>query len=122
MAARKSFLNTKYRDLTSPDQSQPDIAVTFANNMQQVVPTAQIGLTLDGYQHDQSVLVMETPSAFELILGQEWIVKHQADLLYSTSRLSFTEHGTIKTHCVPVPPHLRTDQFNSLISNTVINS
>ena len=94
--------------------------VTFANGTHQDnIPACKVGLVFDGYAHEHSAYMLDTPAEFDIILGQDWISKHSADLMFSCHSLAFTEQGSFKKHIVPVPPHLKDAQLNSLINNTI---
>ena len=94
--------------------------VTFANSSHQDnVQAVCMGLTFDGYRHNHQFYALDTPDEFDMILGQDWIELHKADLLYSSAQLSFTEQGSSHKHTVPVPHHLKHNDYNSMINNTI---
>ena len=64
-------------------------------------------MILDGYEFEQHAYQLETPSEFDIILGQDWIQRHAAGLLYSKMELHFSETTSGKKLAVAVPIYLR---------------
>ena len=77
-------------------------------------------LQMDGYKFMQQCLIVDTPDTFDMILGQDWMDKHSAELSFAQHKLNFTEHGSSKQHTMPVPVHLKSVPLNSIIANTIV--
>ena len=98
----------------------PAMKVVFADDSSKSdVPACKIRMILDGYEFEQHAYQLETPSEFDIILGQDWIQRHAADLLCSKMELRFSETNSGKKHAVPVPIHLREQKSNGMISNAI---
>ena len=117
--ATKTFYSTRIQKFLNAS-SQPSMQVTFANGSKQDnVQAYSVNLVMDRYEHTVHGYCLDMPEQFDIILGQDWIQQHSADLLYSCNQLQFVEPGSSQTHILKVPPSLQSSHMNSLINNTI---
>ena len=83
------------------------------------VSSCSATLQMDGYKFHQDFLAVDTPDAFDVILGQDWMSKHSAELSFAQYEMKFKETDSSKQHIMPVPVHLRSVPLNSMIANTI---
>ena len=103
----RSFVSDRLHKQVAELQ-QSNMRVTLADGTSRVnVPSCMAEITLDGYKFKQQAFHMSLPADFDIILGQDWIMAHGADLMYSTMQLQFKELHAGKQHVCPVPPHLK---------------
>ena len=119
-----SFLAEKYSQFATPTGAEA--SVKMGNGLLQAAEVASLSLTFGGCKFQQQVGIMPLNAAFDVVLGQDWIDKHDGVLSYDRQdpdmigldrrHVSFRLNG--KKHVVPVPPHLRESSLNSVVWNT----
>ena len=118
--SQRSCINAQKTARWSTPNATAPCKIVFADGSSKAeVPSCNASFKLDGYTFQQDCLVVDTPSEFDVILGQDWINAHNADLLFSEHKLRFTELQSKTQHTIPVPSHLKEAPLNSIIANTI---
>ena len=121
-----SFMTSKYNACVQPNGAQGQ--VHMANGSVQKAVMGVADLTFAGCHFEQTVGIMPLGSAFDVILGQDWLDRFSAILHYDKNDpdlvgkdergVQFKMPGTQKMHWCPIPLHLRQATLNSVVRNT----
>ena len=119
-----SFLSEQYSQFGTP--TGQSAKVQMGNGIQQEAEVASLCVTFGDVKFQQQVGIMPMNSAFDVVLGQDWLEANGAQLCYDRNdpdftgrddrHVSFKRNG--KKHIVPLPPHLKESTLNSVVWNT----
>ena len=70
---------------------------------------------MQDYEADVPALKLPLPAGIDVILGVDWAVQNNVDIMFSQKQINFVATGTGQPHVIPIPDHLKDDAFRVLL-------
>ena len=84
------------------------------------VPEVLMHVQMGEYTAELPALKLPLPDGIDAILGMDWVIKNNVDIMFSQRQVNFIDQSTGQPHIIPIPAHLQLyhDVCNAAFSET----